>query len=45
MPWKEESAMSLRLEFVQLASLPDANVSQLAARFKISRKTAYKWLG
>jgi transposase InsO family protein len=44
MPWKEESTMSLRVEFVRLASLPDANISQLADRFEISRKTAYKWL-
>jgi transposase InsO family protein len=44
MPWKEKSTMSLRLEFVRLASLPDANISQLADRFAISRKTAYKWL-
>jgi transposase InsO family protein len=36
--------MSLRTEFVRLASLPDANISQLASRFGISRKTAYKWL-
>jgi transposase InsO family protein len=36
--------MSLRTEFVQLASPPDANISQLAERFAISRKTAYKWL-
>jgi transposase InsO family protein len=36
--------MSLRFEFVQLASLPAANISQLADRFEISRKTAYKWL-
>lgn len=44
MPWKEESFMSLRSDFVRLASLPDVNISQLALRFEISRKTAYKWL-
>jgi transposase InsO family protein len=44
MPWKEESLMSLRSDFLRLASLPDANISQLALRFEISRKTAYKWL-
>lgn len=44
MPWKVDSPMSLRREFVQLASAEDANVSLLARRFKISRKTAYKWL-
>jgi transposase InsO family protein len=44
MPWKKESLMSLRSDFLRLASLPDANISQLALRFEISRKTAYKWL-
>jgi transposase InsO family protein len=45
MPWKEESTMSLRAEFLQLALLPEANISLLARRFGISRKTAYKWIG
>lgn len=45
MPWKEVSAMSARTEFLDLARLPGANRSQLARRFGISRKTAYKWLG
>jgi len=27
-----------------MASLPDANISQLCRRFEISRKTGYKWL-
>lgn len=44
MPWKESSRMSLRTEFVLLAQKPDANLSLLAKRFGISRKTAYKWL-
>ena len=44
MPWKEASSMELRREFVELASVAGGNVSQLAARFGISRKTAYKWL-
>lgn len=44
MPWKEVSAMSLRSEFLRLAQLPDANILQLAKRFGISRKTAYKWI-
>ena len=44
MPWKEVSRMSLRTQFVQAATLPDANISQLASRFGISRPTAYKWL-
>jgi transposase InsO family protein len=44
MPWKESSRMSLRTEFVLLAQKPNANLSLLAQRFGISRKTAYKWL-
>jgi len=44
MPWKVCSPMSLKEEFVHLASAPDANMSLLARRFGISRKTAYKWL-
>ena len=44
MPWKEVTTVSLRKEFVALASLPDANISELCRRFGISRKTAYKWL-
>jgi transposase InsO family protein len=44
MPWKEVSAVSLRLEFVRLASQPDANVRELCRRFQVSAKTAYKWL-
>jgi transposase InsO family protein len=44
MPWKVQSPMSVREEFVSLASLEDANVSLLCRRFGISRKTGYKWL-
>jgi transposase InsO family protein len=44
MPWNEVSTVSLRAEFVQLAQNEGANISQLCARFKISRKTGYKWL-
>jgi transposase InsO family protein len=44
MPWKETTAMSLRTEFIQLAGLAGANLSQLCRRFGISRKTGYKWL-
>jgi transposase InsO family protein len=36
--------MSIRQEFVTLASLPESNVSLLCRRFGISRKTGYKWL-
>ncbi len=44
MPWREASAMSLRLEFVTLASHEDANVRELCREFNISPNTAYKWL-
>ena len=44
MAWKDRSIMSLREEFVRLASVPDANVSLLCRRFGISRKSGYKWL-
>jgi len=44
MPWKETSTMSLRLEFVQLATQEGANIRLLCRRFGVSAKTAYKWL-
>jgi transposase InsO family protein len=44
MPWKVECQMSLRQEFVAFATHPQANISALCRRFKISRKTGYKWL-
>ena len=44
MPWKETTTMSLRTEFIHLAELEVANISQLCRRFGISRKTGYKWL-
>jgi transposase InsO family protein len=43
MPWKESSRMSSRLEFVQLALAPDANMQALCQSFGVSRKTGYKW--
>jgi len=44
MPWKEATPMSLRREFVALAKGHGISVTELARRFGISRKTAYKWL-
>lgn len=44
MPWKERDTMSLRLEFVTLAKLPDANIRRLCRRYQISPTTGYKWL-
>ena len=36
--------MSLRREFVLLATQSGANVRELCRRFQISAKTAYKWI-
>ena len=44
MPWQEVSAMSLRHEFVTLASEAEANVRELCRRYQVSSRTAYKWL-
>lgn len=44
MPWKEVTTMSQRQEFVSLAREASLPLSELARRFGISRKTAYKWL-
>jgi transposase InsO family protein len=45
MPWFEVTAMLQKKEFVRLARCEEANVSELCRRFRISRKTGYKWLG
>ena len=44
MPWKENTLMSQRSEFIAFARAPGANISELCRRFAISRKTGYKWL-
>lgn len=44
MSWKTADKMSLRHEFIELASRADANVSELCRRFGISRKCGYKWI-
>lgn len=44
MPWGARNTVSLREEFVRLASRDSANMSQLCRQFSISRPTAYKWL-
>src|SRR5690348_17717838 len=43
-PWKVQSPMSIREEFVCFASQPDANVTALCRQFGVSRKTGHKWL-
>ena len=44
MSWKVDCLMSIRQEFVLFATERDANIAALCRRFKVSRKTGYKWL-
>ncbi|SRR6266545_2171815 len=44
MPWQEASTVSLRREFVDLATKDGANVRELCRRSGISPPTGYKWL-
>jgi len=44
MPWKQVSIMEQRHEFVALARIEGANVSELCRRYGISRDTGYRWL-
>ena len=44
MPWREASIMSLRWEFVELASQAGINFTELCRRFRLSPKTGYKWV-
>jgi transposase InsO family protein len=44
MPWEHLSVMDQREEFVRLALMPGANISELCRRYKISRDKGYKWL-
>src|SRR3954467_11879428 len=44
MPWRAITPMSLRFEFVILASEASLAFSELCRRYGISRKTGYKWL-
>jgi len=44
MPWNTQTPMSQRLEFVILARADAIPFGELCQRFKISRKTGYKWL-
>jgi len=44
MPWKDQRAMSLKLEFVERAARRGARVSVLCREYGISRETGYKWL-
>ena len=44
MPWREQSVMDQREEFVTLALAPGANIRELCRRFRINRSNGYKWL-
>ena len=44
MPWKEQRAMSQKLEFIEKAGAPRANISALCREYGISRETGHKWL-
>ncbi|WP_437616675.1 helix-turn-helix domain-containing protein, partial [Erwinia sp. V71] len=44
MPWDARDTMSLRHEFVLLASQDGANIRYLCRRYGISPATGYKWL-
>ena len=44
MPWRETSPMQQRLEFVREYETELFTMTELAAQYRISRKTGYKWL-
>ena len=44
MPWCETSLMEQRLEFIREYESELFTMTELAAQYGISRKTAYKWL-
>jgi len=44
MPWKETCYMDERLTFVAECETSDESMTQICARYHVSRKTGYKWL-
>jgi len=44
MPFTNQSIMSQKVEFCLLASKSGSNISDLCRRFKITRRTGYKWI-
>src|SRR5260370_8924258 len=44
MPWKETCDMDERLKFVAECETSDESMTQICARYAVSRKTGYKWL-
>ena len=45
MAWEEQSALDASVGFIALALAGDETMTDLCARYGISRKTGYKWLG
>jgi len=45
MPWKDQSIVTIRREFVIRATQEGANMTTLCRQYGISRKTGSKWLG
>lgn len=44
MPWKSETVMDQRIEFIVQAKREEASFSELCREFEISRPTGYLWL-
>jgi len=44
MPWKEQTAMTQRQQFIQRVRAGDQTIAQLCREFGICRSTAHKWL-
>lgn len=44
MPWKEQTTMSQRQEFIQEAQQENANIRALCREYGISPRTGYKWI-
>jgi len=44
MPWKETCAMNEREAFITAWLQPGSDISHLCQRFRIARKTGYKWI-
>ena len=45
MPWKEQTKMNQKVQFISQYLEDIKTVTQLALDFGISRKMAYKWIG
>src|SRR5690606_3447479 len=43
-PWKEQSAMDQRQEFVMAQLAGEIPFAELCRRYQVSRKTGYKWV-